>query len=234
MPQFSRSPTSANGLAVSRTCSDSSARIPRLYIAEQRDRRLLNTVLFEAFKGSLSRPAVLTRRGILRTHSRRQSFSARSRIDRSESRRRNRASAGDRLARFHRRAVGASSRDCRFRRESICLQPRSRDRPAGRTRHGGRRKSGVVRGVRRRAETSISPIAGVTPIRITTPHFSLRLGHPVAVNPDRRLRAAALNRQWPVIHFDKAADLERPDNFDSNLELNHDSERSTRGSDGAA
>src|ERR1700675_1543700 len=27
------------------------ARIPRLYIAEQRDRRLLNTVLFEAFKG---------------------------------------------------------------------------------------------------------------------------------------------------------------------------------------
>src|SRR5580658_9761029 len=27
------------------------ARIPRLYVAEQRDRRLLNTVLFEAFKG---------------------------------------------------------------------------------------------------------------------------------------------------------------------------------------
>src|ERR1700686_2830775 len=27
------------------------ARIPRLYIAEQRDRRTLNTVLFEAFKG---------------------------------------------------------------------------------------------------------------------------------------------------------------------------------------
>ena len=27
------------------------ARIPRLYIAEQRDRRLLNTVLFESFKG---------------------------------------------------------------------------------------------------------------------------------------------------------------------------------------
>ncbi|MDB5107455.1 MAG: Phosphoserine phosphatase, partial [Candidatus Binatus sp.] len=27
------------------------ARIPRLYLAEQRDRRLLNTVLFEAFKG---------------------------------------------------------------------------------------------------------------------------------------------------------------------------------------
>src|ERR1700735_2557800 len=34
-------------------------RIPRLYIAEQRDRRLLNTVLFEAFKG-LSRDRLVS------------------------------------------------------------------------------------------------------------------------------------------------------------------------------
>jgi alcohol-forming fatty acyl-CoA reductase len=27
------------------------------------------------------------------------------------------------------------------------------------------------------------------------------VGHPVAVNPDRRLRAAAMSRQWPIIHF---------------------------------
>ena len=52
------------------------------------------------------------------------------------------------------------------------------------------------------------------PIRITTLPFLAALGHPVAVNPDRRLRAAALSRQWPVIHFEKAADSEPRDDFD--------------------
>jgi len=28
------------------------------------------------------------------------------------------------------------------------------------------------------------------------------LGHPVAANPDRKLRAAAMNRQWPILTFD--------------------------------
>jgi HAD superfamily hydrolase (TIGR01490 family) len=28
------------------------------------------------------------------------------------------------------------------------------------------------------------------------------MGHPAAVNPDRQLRAAAMNRHWPVIYFD--------------------------------
>jgi HAD superfamily hydrolase (TIGR01490 family) len=32
------------------------------------------------------------------------------------------------------------------------------------------------------------------------------VGHPVAVNPDRRLRAAAMSRQWPIIRFELAAD----------------------------
>jgi hypothetical protein len=56
----------------------------------------------------------------------------------------------------------------------------------------------------------------------------------VAVNPDRRLRAAALSRQWPVIHFEKAVNSEQRDDFDNDQDSNHDSERSTRGSDGAA
>jgi hypothetical protein len=65
--------------------------------------------------------------------------------------------------------------------------------------------------------------------------FLAALGHPVAVNPDRRLRAAALSRQWPVLHFEKAADSPKLYDFDNpNLEPNHDSEKSTRGSDGAA
>lgn len=33
--------------------------------------------------------------------------------------------------------------------------------------------------------------------------FLAALGHPVAVNPDRKLRAAALGRNWPILSFDK-------------------------------
>ncbi|HXW85350.1 MAG TPA: HAD-IB family hydrolase [Candidatus Binataceae bacterium] len=39
--------------------------------------------------------------------------------------------------------------------------------------------------------------------------FLAALGHPVAVNPDRRLRTAAVSRHWPIIHFDT------PEAFDS-------------------
>ena len=45
------------------------ARIPRLYVAEQRDRRLLNTRPVRGVQGRLARPAVLARRRILRAHS---------------------------------------------------------------------------------------------------------------------------------------------------------------------
>ncbi len=32
--------------------------------------------------------------------------------------------------------------------------------------------------------------------------FLAAMGHPVAVNPDRRLRSTAMSRQWPVVRFD--------------------------------
>lgn len=31
--------------------------------------------------------------------------------------------------------------------------------------------------------------------------FLAAVGHPIAVNPDRRLRATARTRQWPIVHF---------------------------------
>ncbi len=31
--------------------------------------------------------------------------------------------------------------------------------------------------------------------------FLAALGHPVAVNPDRRLSATAMSRKWPIVHF---------------------------------
>ena len=36
--------------------------------------------------------------------------------------------------------------------------------------------------------------------------FLSAIGHPVAANPDRRLRAAAMNRQWPILTFGHAED----------------------------
>ena len=33
--------------------------------------------------------------------------------------------------------------------------------------------------------------------------FLTALGHPVAVNPDKRLRATAMSRQWPIIQLEK-------------------------------
>jgi fatty acyl-CoA reductase len=38
--------------------------------------------------------------------------------------------------------------------------------------------------------------------------FLTALGHPVAVNPDRKLRAAAMSRQWPILKFEKSTDDE--------------------------
>jgi hypothetical protein len=78
--------------------------------------------------------------------------------------------------------------------------------------------------------------------------FLAALGHPVAVNPDRRLRAAATNRQWPVIRFEKyqaPQDREFADvgeAIDELSEIQSDGEQdnepiarySRRGSDGAS
>src|SRR5262249_53436372 len=41
--------------------------------------------------------------------------------------------------------------------------------------------------------------------------FLVALGPPVAVNPDRKLRAAAMSRQWPILRFDKSTDDESDD-----------------------
>ena len=63
--------------------------------------------------------------------------------------------------------------------------------------------------------------------------FLAALGHPVAVNPDRRLRAAAMSRQWPVIHFDNGEKSPNHNEFD-NYGIEPDDEQTTRGPDGAS
>jgi len=58
--------------------------------------------------------------------------------------------------------------------------------------------------------------------------FLAAMGHPVAVNPDRRLKVVAMNRHWPVIHFKKQS-AQSDDDF-----YNHyDFDQSTRETNGA-
>ncbi len=204
------------------------ARIPRLYVAEQRDRRLLNTVLFEAFKG-ISRD---------RLFSLGEEYCERILI-----------------GRLFPRAVELieANREAGIEPVLVTGSPDFIVKPLAnhlgvadfaanrfvfsRGRASGRLAEPVMAGDEKAVwceryaaahDIDLADCWGYADSHYDTA-FLAKLGHPVAVNPDRRLRAAALSRQWPVVHFETAASSEQPYDFDK-----HDSERSTRGSDGAA
>jgi HAD superfamily hydrolase (TIGR01490 family) len=212
------------------------ARIPRLYIAEQRDRRLLNTVLFESFKG-VSRDRLFSLgeeycERILVAHLFPRAVEL---IDANRE-------AGiepvlvtgspDFIVAPLARHLGVAN----FAANRFVF---SRGRATGRLAEpvmAGDEKAVWCAAYAASHDMDLRDCWGYADSHYDTA-FLAALGHPVAVNPDRRLRAAALSRQWPVLHFEKAVDVERRDDFemDHNQEdLNHDSERSTRGSDGAA
>jgi HAD superfamily hydrolase (TIGR01490 family) len=212
------------------------ARIPSMYIAEQRDRRLLNTVLFESFKG-VSRD---------RLFSLGEEYCERILV-----------------AHLFPRAVELieANREAGIEPVLVTGSPDFIVAPLARHlgivdfaanrfvfsrgRATGRLAEPVMAGDEKAVwcaeyaashDMDLSDCWGYADSHYDTA-FLAALGHPVAVNPDRRLRAAALSRQWPVLHFEKAVDVERRDDFDMDRNeegLTHDSERSTRGSDGAA
>ena len=214
------------------------ARIPRLYVAEQRDRRLLNTVLFEAFKG-VSRDRLFSLGEeycdrILASH-----LFPRA-VELLEA---NRAAgiapvlvtgSPDFIVAPLARHLGIAD----FAANRFVF---SRGRATGRLAEpvmAGDEKAVWCSDYAAQRDIDLADCWGYADSHYDTA-FLAALGHPVAVNPDRRLRAAALSRQWPVIHFEQAADSERREDFDSDQnhtdkDINHDSERSTRGSDGAA
>jgi HAD superfamily hydrolase (TIGR01490 family) len=209
------------------------ARIPRLYIAEQRDRRLLNTVLFEAFKG-VSRD---------RLFSLGEEYCDRVLIGHLFPR-------AVELIEANREAgidpvlvtgspdfvVAPLARHLGIADFAANRFVFSRGRSTGRLAEpvmAGDEKAVWCADYAAAHDMKLADCWGYADSHYDTA-FLAALGHPVAVNPDRRLRAAALSRQWPVIHFEKAADPAQAGDFDSHLELNHDSEQSTRGSNGAA
>jgi HAD superfamily hydrolase (TIGR01490 family) len=214
------------------------ARIPRLYLAEQRDRRLLNTVLFEAFKG-VSRD---------RLFSLGEEYCERILV-----------------GHLFPRAVELieANREAGIEPVLVTGSPDFIVAPLAhhlgivdfaanrfvfsRGRATGRLAEPVMAGDEKAVwcaeyaaahEIDLTDCWGYADSHYDA-SFLAALGHPVAVNPDRRLRAAALSRQWPVLHFEKAADSGQRDDFDhdqdhTDKEFKDDSERSTRGSDGAA
>src|SRR5271166_4955273 len=202
------------------------ARIPRLYVAEQRDRRLLNTVLFEAFKG-VSRDRLFSLgeeycERVLIGHLFPRAVEL---IDA------NRAAgiepvlvtgSPDFIVAPLARQLGIAD----FAANRFVF---SRGRATGRLAEpvmAGDEKSVWCADYAAERNIDLADCWGYADSHYDT-SFLAALGHPVAVNPDRRLRAATLSRQWPVIHFEKAADSEQLENSDidqnhTDKDLNHD------------
>jgi HAD superfamily hydrolase (TIGR01490 family) len=182
------------------------ARLPLLYLAERRDRHLLNVTLFEMFKG-ISRDR-LTMLG---------------------------EEYCDRIlmANMYPRAVEmvAANREAGLEPVLVTGSPEFIVAPLAR-RLGietfaanrlvysrglatGRLHNPVMAGEAKAAWCA--EYAGANRISLgaswgyADSHYDLpflaALGHPVAVNPDRRLLAIARSRQWPVVRFDKAAGI---------------------------
>jgi HAD superfamily hydrolase (TIGR01490 family) len=205
------------------------ARIPRLYVAEQRDRRLLNTVLFEAFKG-VSRDRLFSLGEeycdrILISHLFPRAVELIEANREAEIEPVLVTGSPDFIVAPLARHLGIAD----FAANRFIF---SRGRATGRLAEpvmAGDEKAVWCADYAASHALDLTDCWGYADSHYDT-SFLAALGHPVAVNPDRRLRAAALSRQWPVIHFEPAANAEPLDD----LELNNDSEESTRGSDGAA
>jgi HAD superfamily hydrolase (TIGR01490 family) len=205
------------------------ARIPRLYIAEQRDRRLLNTVLFEAFKG-ISRDRLFSLGeeycerilvGHLFPHA----------VELLEA---NRAAGIEPVL-----VTGSPAFIVAPLAHHLGIADFAANRFVfSRGRATGRLAEPVMAGDEKAVwcadyaaarDIDLADCWGYADSHYDTA-FLAALGHPVAVNPDRRLRAAALSRQWPVLHFNKAANSPQHVDFDTDV----DTDTEKRGSDGAA
>jgi fatty acyl-CoA reductase len=180
------------------------ARIPQLYLAERRDRRLLNTVMFEAFKG-VSRD---------RLFSLGEEYCERILIGNLYPRAIELIEAN--------RAAGIAPVLVTGSPDFI-VAPLARhleiaDFAANRLMYGrglatGRLAMPVMASDEKAAwcaqyaterDIDLADCWGYADSHYDMA-FLAALGHPVAVNPDRKLLAAATNRQWPVIRFEKAS-----------------------------
>src|SRR5271168_4567875 len=178
------------------------ARLPMLYLAEKRDRHLLNVTLFEMFKG-ISRDRLVTL--------------GEEYCDRIL------------MANMYPRAIEmiAANREAGLEPVLVTGSPDfivaplaqrlgietfaanqliySRGLATGRLRDpvmAGEAKAAWCAEYAEAKRVSLGASWGYADSHYDLP-FLAALGHPVAVNPDKRLRATAMSRQWPIIQLEK-------------------------------
>jgi HAD superfamily hydrolase (TIGR01490 family) len=179
--------------------------LPRLYLAERHDRRLLNTVLFESYKG-VSRDRLWELgdeycERILMRHLYPHAV---------EMLQANRAAglapvlvtgSPDFLVAPLARRLGIEH----FAANRLVF---SRGRANGRMREpvmAGAEKAAWCAEFAAEHRLDLDACWGYADSYYDLPFLSA-LGHPVAVNPDRRLLAAAHNRKWPIVRFSHDAE----------------------------
>jgi HAD superfamily hydrolase (TIGR01490 family) len=179
------------------------ARIPTLYRAEQRDRHLLNVTLFEIFKGiSRDRLATLGEEYCDRVLMRHLYPQAIEMIE------------ANRCAGFEPVLVtGSPDFIVEPLAELLKIKVFAANRLVFSRGHAtGRLRDPVMAGDHKAtwcaayAEANgldLEACWGYADSYYDLPFLS-GLGHPVAVNPDRRLHATARSRQWPIVRFAKA------------------------------
>lgn len=177
-------------------------RLPRLYAAERHDRRLLNATIFEIFKGiSRDRLFVLGEEYCERVLM--QHFYSQA-VDLLKGNR----EAGlepilvtgspDFVVAALARRIGVAT----FAANQLAY---SRNLASGRLREpiiAGEEKARWCEEYAARKALRLRDCWGYADSYYDMP-FLTAVGHPVAVNPDRRLLATARDRQWPIIRFAK-------------------------------
>jgi len=178
-------------------------RLPRLYMAERNDRRLLNALLFEAFKGvSRDRLMILGEEYCERLLMRHLFPQARELVEA------NRAAGLDAV-------LVTGSPD--FIVEPLAKRLDILDFAANQLVFSNGLATGRLHAPMMAGEdkaTWCETYAASRGVALTScwgyadsyydlPFLAV-VGHAVAVNPDRRLAAAARSRQWPVVSFPKA------------------------------
>lgn len=178
------------------------ARLPRLYMAEQSDRRLLNAVLFEAFKGvSRDRLETLGEEYCERVLLQHFYPQAREMLQ------------ANRVAGLEAVLVTGSPD---FIIAPLAERLNIRDFAANRLVFSGGLATGRLHAPVMAGEDkaewckayaasrglSLDSCWGYADSYYDVPFLAV-MGHAIAVNPDRRLAAAARSRQWPIVSFAK-------------------------------